>query len=329
MALSDLISKLPTIRKRTPQASQGEACEFKRNNIYILPTRQGLVFSLMLLVMLLAAINYNSNMTFALTFSLVALAIISMFHTYANLLNIKVLARPNNGCFAGEDGLFHLQLNHSDKAPKVQISAQIANKNERADPPNDISTISIAPQTSATIDISKPSVHRGKLSLGRTIFSCNYPFGLFRAWTYVHIDSDVIVYPQPSTNNPPFPFDQSEGDRVDTPESGSDDFHGLRSYQPGDSPRHIHWKSWARGKDEFVTKQFNRKKSPELWFDWDYVKHSDPEERLEILCRWILEAHSRDQDYGLKLPGTSVKPGKGELHRHQCLKALALFGQTP
>jgi len=328
MALSDLINKLPTIRNRTPHASAGESCEFNRNNIYILPTRQGLVFSLMLLVMLLAAINYNNNMTFALTFALVALAIISMFHTYANLLNINVMARSNIGCFAGENALFHLQLNHSDKTLKVQISAQLADKRERADAPNDVSTVTIAPQTSATIDVSKPSVHRGKLPLGRTMFSCHYPFGLFRAWTYVDINSDVIIYPQPSPTNPPLPFNQSDGDRIDTPESGSDDFHGLRGYQQGDSPRHIHWKSWAQGKDELVTKQFNRKKSPELWLDWDHLHHPDIETRLEILCRWVLEAHSRDQHYGLKLPGNCIEPGKGDSHRHQCLKALALFGQT-
>ena len=328
MALSDLISKLPSIHNRTPHASTGESCEFRRNNVYILPTRQGLVFSLMLIVMLLAAINYNNNMTFALTFALVALAIISMFHTYANLLNIKVLARSNQGCFAGENALFHLQLSHSDSTTKIQISTEIADKNERADAPNDIYTISIAPQTSSTVEVIKPSVHRGRLSLGRTVFSSHYPLGLFRAWTYVEINSDVIIYPQPSTDTPSLPFDQSEGDRIDTPESGSDDFHGLRAYHQGDSPRHIHWKSWAQGKDELVTKQFNRKKSPELWLDWDYVQHPDPESRLEILCRWVLEANVRDQNYGLILPGTRIAPGKGDIHRHQCLKALALYGQA-
>ena len=37
--------------------------------------------------------------------------------------------------------------------------------------------------------------------------------------------------------------------------SGTDDYWGLRPYQPSDSPRHIAWKATARG-DMLLTKVF-------------------------------------------------------------------------
>jgi uncharacterized protein (DUF58 family) len=53
---------------------------------------------------------------------------------------------------------------------------------------------------------------------------------------------------------------------------------------------------------------------------------ADVESRLSILCRWALQAEQRGQQYGLRLPGTAIPPGRGEAHRTRCLEALALFG---
>jgi uncharacterized protein (DUF58 family) len=50
-----------------------------------------------------------------------------------------------------------------------------------------------------------------------------------------------------------------------------------------------------------------------------------PEERLSILCRWVLDAHAGGEAFGLRLPGGEILPGLGTAHRHRCLEALALF----
>ena len=49
------------------------------------------------------------------------------------------------------------------------------------------------------------------------------------------------------------------------------------------------------------------------------------EQRLSRLCGWVLEAERSGANYGLRLPGTEIAPGRGELHRAACLQALALY----
>ena len=102
----------------------------------------------------------------------------------------------------------------------------------------------------------------------------------------------------------------------------------LRAYQPGDSPRLIAWKALARGGD-LVTKEFQATASAELWLDWLDARAPDPEARLSVLAHWVIETERLGQSYGLRLPGVSIPPGRGETHRARCLEALALHGEVP
>ena len=73
-----------------------------------------------------------------------------------------------------------------------------------------------------------------------------------------------------------------------------------------------------------MTKQFEGSAQTTQWLDW-HMTHGDVEQRLSQLARWILDADEQGQPYGLHLPGNDIPAGQGELHRHRCLEALALF----
>jgi uncharacterized protein (DUF58 family) len=40
----------------------------------------------------------------------------------------------------------------------------------------------------------------------------------------------------------------------------------------------------------------------------------------------VLDAEAAGIAYGLRIPGTSRPPGRGQAHRDQCLRDLALLG---
>jgi uncharacterized protein (DUF58 family) len=106
---------------------------------------------------------------------------------------------------------------------------------------------------------------------------------------------------------------------------GQEEFAGLRSYQRGDAMRSIHWKSMSKLQTPQV-KQFAETLEQELWLDWDSLPPGwDAERRLSQLARWVLDAEGAGRHYGLRLPAFSQAPGHGDLHRHECLQALALF----
>ena len=105
---------------------------------------------------------------------------------------------------------------------------------------------------------------------------------------------------------------------------GDADFAGLRPFRPGDSPRHIAWKTFAR-EQELLVKHYAGTDVTSHWFDWESLAGLQIEERLEQLCRWVVDAQKQGHAYGLRLPGESVNPNLGGAHQRRCLTALALF----
>jgi uncharacterized protein (DUF58 family) len=106
---------------------------------------------------------------------------------------------------------------------------------------------------------------------------------------------------------------------------GSDDFYGFRDYRQGDSLRQIHWKGLARGQS-LQTKHYGAYADRSVWLDWDMFPGAGVEQRLSHLCYWALEFESRDEEYGLRLPGVLIEPGSGDKHRERVLQELALYG---
>ena len=59
--------------------------------------------------------------------------------------------------------------------------------------------------------------------------------------------------------------------------------------------------------------------------EWDALHGMESETRLRQLARWLLLAEAQGLKYGLSIPGSKVEPGRGDVHLHQCLRALAVF----
>jgi uncharacterized protein (DUF58 family) len=151
-----------------------------------------------------------------------------------------------------------------------------------------------------------------------------FPFELFRAWAWLHMDLSGLVYPKPADVVPEPPPTQTAHGHRQHDARGEEDFAGLRRFHEGDSPRHVAWKAYARSGD-LLSKQFSGSDTSSQWFDFDHVPTADTETRLSILTRWVVDAERTQADYGLRLPGHEFSPAHGESHRHRCLEALAFF----
>lgn len=286
-----------------------------RRRIYILPTRHGMLFAAFLLTMLISSINYGLSLGYVLTFLLASVSLAGMLHTYKNLRGLKVADGGAAPAFAGEEAAFHLAF----EAPDARYSLN-ARWRSAAPVQFDIEN------TQQKVTVRVPAMRRGRLQPGRfTIFTV-YPLGLFRAWSYAAFSHAAIVYPKPAGSRLEFPAARAAGAAVRaSPREGSDDFAGLRTYQPGDSPRQVAWKVAARS-GVLSTKRFSDTEGGAALLDWDSLAGLDVESRLSQLARWVLDAEQMGLRYGLRLPGLDIAPGNGEAHRRHCLEALALFG---
>jgi uncharacterized protein (DUF58 family) len=287
-----------------------------QRRVYILPTRHGLSFGASLILMLIGSINYNLSLGYVLTFLLAGLGVVSILHTFRNLVHLYVSAGRVAPVFAGDVAQF--QIVFENRSDFERHSLELACGPART-------SCSVPAHGHRVVVLPVKTVKRGWLQLERVTVDTRFPLGLMRAWSYVQPDMRALVYPRPDTAPLPVPeADSDTGDAVSTG-AGTDDFMGLRPYQASDSPRHVAWKASARS-EALLTKLFAGRAASELWFDWERLPAAmTTEARLSRLARWVLLAEERGLHYGLRLPGATVPLGEGFPHREHCLKELALF----
>ena len=286
--------------------------------IYIVPSSLGIAFALMLFAMFLGAMNYANNLALGLTFMLGALALTAMHYCHRNLAGVHIRSAASEPVFAGQVARFRLALENDAKVARHELT--IANEYGIATP------VRIEPGARVVLDLEMPAPQRGLLQLDSFEITTRHPFGMFRAWAYLNMNIGCVVYPKPSARGlPPPPLETDTGGAQDTTR-GDEDFAGLRAFHPGDSPRRIAWKAYAREQGLHV-KLYAGTAVTSHSFDWDALTGLGTEARLSQLCRWVEDAYSAGRAFGLRLPGVEIAPNVGPGHRQRCLTALALFDE--
>lgn len=287
--------------------------------VYIVPTRMGWIFGMTVGVLLVGSINYALQLGFALTFLIAGMGLAGMVHTARNLVGISILPGRVEPVFAGEPAQFRLFLDSRADHDRPAILARHQASGSQL-------VIDVPAQSTVDIVLAVPAAARGWMPLTRVMLETRFPLGLFRAWSYLEPAQRALVYPRPERTPLPRPSADAQAGAVRAQASGNDDFSGLRDYQTTDSPRHVAWKAVARSQS-MLTKQFSGDAAAELWLDWALLPATlGIEARLSRLAGWVLDAQHAGANYGLRLPGIEIAPGRGDEHRSACLAALALYG---
>jgi uncharacterized protein (DUF58 family) len=289
----------------------------QRRRLYILPTRAGLGFLVLLLFMLVGGLNYANSLALFLTFLLSGFALVTMQLCHRNLMGTSLYAAVAPPTFALRTGTLRLTLDNPAVAARYQIESGLSGEPTRA--------TDVPSQGRSHIELAVSAAKRGVVTVDRLRLTTTHPFGLFRTWTWVHAPIQMLVYPRPLGSLPmPSESGRKSGARSQG-ESGADEWHGLRPFRDGDSPRQVDWKAYAR-EAPLLVKEYAASGSELRLFRFEQVPGLGTEARLEQLSRWVLDAEERGDRYGLELPGVRIPPDHGADHRHKCLAALALYG---
>lgn len=303
---------------RRPSADAAGVVRIEGRYIYILPTGTGYLLGLVLMLMLLGSLNYQNNLALLFTFAIGSIATVAMFHTWLNLLDLRVAAQGGPPVFAGKDAVFSFAMEDDRARERGDLNVLIGDRQAALE--------HLERAGARSVSIAVGTKHRGWLVADRVRLETRYPLGLFRAWSYPMTGARVLVYPSPAPRGPtPRPVPTLKGSDQGDLGEGADDFVGPRGYRPGDSPRRLDWKALARERG-LVVKQFGGDRAAQVWIDWDRLPPVDTELRLSLLCRQVLDAAEQGLSYGLRLPGTTLAVGHGEIQKHRCLAALAGFG---
>ncbi len=301
--------RLPSLtRLRAPEPLP---VRLNRRRIYIVPSAFGFVFASILLVMLLGALNYNNNAALLLTCILGATGITSMLQTFRCLDQLELTSISAGPAIAGDNLGLRLTWRaggHRHNAIRLHSGA-------------DETSFNVDVDSSVETQITVPTSKRGWLQLPRLRVSSRWPFGWFRAWSWIAPDHRVLVYPRPEASGPaPVPL---AGDASRHRRAHGDEWSGLRAYRSGDPLRRIAWKASARSEDLRV-KTFDRPRAAQAWhLDWGQVRLADREARIARLARWVVEAHETGRVWSLRLPDNHIDAGQGPAHFHRSMRALA------
>ncbi len=289
----------------------------RRRRLYILPTRAGLGFAVVVFAMLIAALNYGNSIALLLTCLLGGFALVAMHQCHRNLAGLNLVAAITSPAFAGDSGVLTVTLGNRSPLARYAVALEAASI-ERV-------TLDLPAQSSQQVQLRVPAPRRGVVRIDRLQISTTHPFGLFRAWSWVHAPIRLIVYPRPRGVRPAPQQAGGPAGQAREPGAQKDEWLGLRPFREGDSPRQVAWKAYARGAP-LLAKEYAASGSEQRIFDFDRIDGLEIEARLEQLARWIVDAEARGERYELVLRETHLPAQHGPDHRRRALTVLALYG---
>ena len=303
------------VGRRIPPASR---IELDHRRIFILPTRVGGTYVLVVFLLLLLSINYQNSLAYGLTFLMLSVGVLTILHTYRNFSGLILSASNARSVFVGEPVQLRLRL---ESAPSGHQAIALGWDSEQ------LEQTDVDPERQVEVALTLPAVNRGWLRAPRLRVESVFPLGIFRAWSWLDLEQIVLIYPRPVPGSMPLlqgVQPHAEDDGQATQGQGVDDYQGLRLWQPGDSMGRMHSKAWSRGQGLMV-KEFTDLSGHDLCLDF-MALGGDIEERLSRLCYWVLELSQRQRPFALRLPGSLSAVDTGDAHREACLRQLALYG---
>lgn len=291
-----------------------------RRELYILPTRIGWYFALILVALFGIAVKFDNQAAFMMLFILASLGMIAMVYTHNNVIGLAIQSHPSNAVFLGTQAVFPIEV--SNPSSKLRHAVWVISGGHHQ-------LASLDQNSPQHIELKLPTLQRGFLSCDPINLSSQFPIGIFFCWSKRFISEErCLVYPQP-LNLIDFPEQGSHDGLEHTNnrvKAGAEDYSGMKSYQEGDRLRDIHWPSLAKT-NKLVSIQYESHSNSSVNLSWFTLPNSlNTEDKLSQLCYWLVNAEKSGQRYQLEMPNNTVEYDNGMTHYHNCLRVLALWG---
>lgn len=287
-----------------------------QRRLFIFPSSAGLAFLALQLLLLLVAINYQNNLIYGLVFLFGTMLVVTIHLTFMNLHGLTLRAVEGEPIFLGERGSVRFEFVSTQRSrwsigygwKKAELRTELAGLDRR------ILELPVSPDK------------RGRYNAPRFYLETRYPFGLVRSWSWAELTSSILVYPTPKAPPPDARIAPGDVDGAYFRRAAlGDELWELKPYEQGESLKHLHWPSVAKGFDPSMKVMGESVGTGLQIIDFDDYPGVDIELRLSWLCFRVLEASSLGQAFALKLPTIEQSMGSNVAHRDEALEALSLF----
>lgn len=303
------------LNKRMPANNKQQ---LTRNNIFILPSRFGLLYILLTLLIFILGTNYQNNIIILLSYLLGSLFLSAMFRCFYNLSGLTFSQEVDVSGYNKQ--LLFIPVTLKSKSTRYALCLQFSKQEE----------LFIDEVISGVSDLRIPFFPslRGQQNTGRLKVSSEYSLGLFTCWTHLDLNCCLTIYPQVKALSfkriPNRNIDHEQNDAGIFEIPGVEDFSELKTYKRGESLSQVAWKQVAKGQG-WLTKHYVETKSDNVVLKLQDMPSVNIEWQLSYLCFLVGEQHKLGHVFSLELGSSQIEAGQGQQHFQQCLYALACY----
>lgn len=222
------------------------------SRIYIIPTRQGGYFLGIVFLLFMMSLTYGHSLAFTSTFIMISIFMTSAAFTNYNLsgLEFDEFILP---AFLIEGESLEKALYILNKSNKIRFDLEFSLQSIQVD---EMKKVAPGEKSGAVTRLSQ--LKPGKYKIPWLRMKTTFPFGLFRAWRFYHVNRYLIVLPKVA----PMSLDQMESENEIGPADqavqvklGEEEYADSRRYEMGDPLKRINWKLYAKNQ-QLQTKIF-------------------------------------------------------------------------
>ncbi|MCX5692786.1 MAG: DUF58 domain-containing protein [Candidatus Omnitrophica bacterium] len=296
--------------------------------------------SLLLAVIILLAIAWNTDITMVYIFFVITFVmfILAYFHMRLNMPNIEIQRTTQETAY--EDEMLNVKIKIRNNLSRGASFFEILDYFPAAEPGKEKTSLfmlEIKAKEEINFSYSIGCYRRGVWKIGPVEIISQDALGFFRMKKTLNVISNVLVYPALFRvfAFPPLASGSVSWMGVETAKISGDshEFFGVREYQRGDAISRIHWPSTARH-NKLIVKQFERNAIQEATIVLDLKKGNDigagKETTLEYavkiagsIARFLMDNGAFVQLIGYTKEAMVVPFGKGESHAFKILEYLA------
>ena len=279
---------------------EGDSARTSARHAIALPTVSGFFYFALIGLLLLGAVNFQSNIGFLLAFALLTIGFVGLVFVGVNFHGVTLATDGDIYCESGKDPVVRIQLQSKNEHQQIQIASDI-----------DATTCDVSSSVEH-VSLCLPARPRGVYPLSELEVGSLFPFGWVMLRCRWRIGKYLIVYPAiKNTSVAP----------VGGRDIGSHELT-IRPYRTGDRISSIAWKKTKTLESPVVIDFKGDHKSSAISYR-DYA-NLPYEEVLSVMTRQVFQSFQEGRAWSLELPQQSMTTSRGQQHLQASLKALAL-----
>lgn len=289
---------------------------YKKNNVYIIPSRMGFRFLVINFALFIISMVYTNNLALLITFFMVTYFILQMFNSHKIINDLKLHKVDLSNDFSNANHTLITKFTEYQNEETLDLihCNLVWNQGQQLKAKNE------ACLSQKALKLKLLPLTRGRYDLDYIKFYTLGVSRLFYVWRYFPLKQNLYIYPEKEkahSINSSHTFDKGERSLSEQ------EFQEYIRYTPSLPSKRIDWKIFAKSA-QLYAKKYEIYKAQDLEINYSLID-GDTEQRLKKMSYLINEAYLKDLTYKVVLINSTLKSNNGYDHYKESMERISEF----